>query len=180
MNGVDIGDQLHAAGHHIRSVKGWKALLYDSIQLALTNAFLLSKYSAVPDAERWIDYLAFRREVYEQLQAIGGSSGQRQGDHRRVLSLGHRTLSPRRHTRTQTIQHDWIAKPQRICAHCSRVRRGTRQGLKAQRVPLGELKNDRLLKIHRSVYGCKQCGVNLCRYGECWDLFHGIKPSKDH
>ncbi len=26
--------------------------------------------------------------------------------------------------------------------------------------------------IHDSIYGCKQCGVNLCKNRGCFDVFH--------
>jgi hypothetical protein len=45
-----------------------------------------------------------------------------------------------------------------------------------QRTPLGEVSGN-LGNISRSSWGCKQCGVVLCREGDCWEAFHRVEIS---
>ena len=63
MGGSDKGDQMRAQGSTPPATKGWKALFYYSIQLALCNAYLISTNARVDPERRYDKNEALRRDV---------------------------------------------------------------------------------------------------------------------
>lgn len=165
MGGVDTGDQYHAQGAHPRSNKGWKALFWDSIEVALGNAYCLSVKSPLGLGEPplpWRLYNDFKDAVAMAFMEGGGDWG-RGEQHHRTARLQPGISEP----------HERIKMPQRRCKACSEVTKALKRGLQGARMPLGNLNpNQRPPEPRRAASGCKACGVNLCRYGKCWKAYH--------
>ena len=58
-----------------------------------------------------------------------------------------------------------------ICVYCKGLRFKDRP---KKRVTLAQIASNqgRESSTHESVYGCKQCGVHLCKDRGCFDVFH--------
>ena len=168
MNGVDRGDQMRAAAKRQRAIKGWKALFYDQVQLALCNAFFLA--SRAPNATP-VTYLAFRRAVSAALISKGGDWGEG-NQHPRLAYLNQDNLAlPRYDIRSKQL-HERIPRSQQVCVVCSSNKRAVVRGLRTGRRTLGEIDPNLLPKVHRATSGCKAYKVNLCVYGPCWNIHH--------
>ena len=171
MGGVDRGDQIRAQGSTPPAIKGWKALFYDSIQLALCNAYLLSIHARVGSQQRYDHYELFRRDAAAAFIRSGGDFGEGL-QHPRLDFMSKTNIALPKQITRRNEGHERIAMPQRVCKVCRRNARCITRGLKSGRVPLGNLDQNTLPQVSRPLSGCKTCGVNLCKRGRCWDIYH--------
>ena len=171
MNGVDRGDQLRALGKAPRRNKGWKALFYDSIQLFLCNAYLLSKHHPQGCPKELLNPIEFKRAVIEVLISGGGNWGVRSVHPRLHWHFIEDEKPPPMVLRGHEV-HKRVKMPQRACRVCRRNRGAMKGGLTARRIPLSDLNPNTLPRVSRSTSGCQDCGVSLCVRGNCWEAWH--------
>ena len=171
MGGVDQGDQLRAQGTTPRASKGWKALLYDSFQLALCNTYLLAARAPGASNRPPITYLDVRRDVSSALIREGGDWGQG-NQHPRLDQPNSANLDLPRYYLRDIDLHQRIKKSQAVCAICRNLKKSIKRGLDQGRTPLGDKSPNLLSTVPRPTSGCKTCKVNLCKYSDCWEIWH--------
>ena len=170
MNGVDRGDQLRALGTTPRASKGWKALFYDDIQLALCNAHLLSKRTPGWASEALEDPTKFKMAVAEALISGGGDWGV--GEAHPRLDWWFQENQPRPYDFRRGVAHERVKKDRGVYRVCSRIYHATKRDLQAGRIVLGDLPVNALPHVPVTNWGCEACGVNLCFKGKCWEAYH--------
>jgi hypothetical protein len=137
--------------------------LYNTV---LCNSYLLSSY--VEDRSKGCGHekgqWEFQDKLIAQLLKCAKASGQM--PKRCVLSPKSPSLSPaQEHTCVRRVR-------EQDCRGCSIA--GQSCELSKKRRALGDiLGNSRPQKRPRStLYGCKACGLPLCKEGPCWEAFH--------
>lgn len=160
MNAVDQSDQLRASYSGERRVRrgGWHALFELIFHTVLVNCWLLSKHSeGVFKSPK-----EFRRSLFQAL-----------------LELNNKAQGKRKRSETQKNQaqiegpstpsgHQLQYTSKAVdCQSCS-VRSKKRRAL--------ELTNQNI-RMKCSHYGCKACGVHLCKEGPCFSQYHSVVDS---
>ena len=173
MNGVDQGDQLHVdMGGRGRQYKNWKALFFRGLlAIAVTNGYLLSRYSRVPKDNKYESQTLFKKRLAEELMRASN----RVPPKRMQQALDKRKLG--------TISdHHWQRMKQRQCGYCSRVNGNIlREGPANKRARVLQERSPNLnvgiasseKAIKRPLWGCVECDINLCKRGnDCWKQWH--------
>jgi len=168
MGAVNEFDHLTAQNAGLRHVErgGHQALEHWLLRTVLINCYLLSYCSDVPEP-RQVSFRSqqdFRRQLVGALLAKG-----RDGEvcpKRRIsqISQGADQVPIQLHEQVK------LGKKRR-CVSCKGLRFGDRP---KKRQALAEIaaNHGRESLIHDSIYGCKQCDVNLCKNSGCFDVFH--------
>jgi len=152
MGGVDLCDQ-HCSYYRVgnKTVKWWKYLFWHFISLAINNAYVIYKASALPltatggvaRQKALKTHKMFRLEIMEQL--VGTFS--------RPVQVKRLRASPGvvlQNSDAMIAHICQLSADQRLCHYCNRGREG------------GKV---------RTRYVCKDCNVNLCAAG-CFQRYH--------
>jgi hypothetical protein len=168
MGAVDEFDHLTAQNAGLRHVErgGHQALEHWLLRTVLINCYLLSYCSDVPEP-RQVSFRSqqdFRRQLVSALLAKG-----RDGEvcpKRRISQISQGADQ----VPTQLHEQVRLGKKRR-CVSCKGLRFRDRP---KKRQALAEIaaNHGRESLMHDSIYGCKQCGVNLCKNRGCFDVFH--------
>ena len=161
LNGVDRGDQLHAASIRSKNIKPWKALFDDSIQVMLGNAYLLSNRSSMNASERFTNDAEFKKAAAEAIIARGGIWGYDQAkSHVRFDYYHQGNFAVAKHA---SDFHCLFKMGRGRCAVCSRKRKLQYRGLASGRGPLRERDINtlpRLLSLIRAAASAMYAYIN--------------------
>jgi len=166
---VDEVDHLTAQNAGLRLIRrgGAQALEHWLLRVSLTNSYLLSLYSDVPEPRqvKFRSQKDFRQKLIQSLLAQGRTEVPR-SNKRRISRV-----EPEADNMPLTL-HTFIKMPKRgWCFYCKGGRVTDRP---QKRVALGQIavQNNRQSAMHQSSYGCKECNISLCRERGCWLKYH--------
>lgn len=159
MGGVDIANQLRASYTTLqeRNKRYWKPLFHWLLDIAITNAYLLyrASYSSLEPEDGHE-----RRHFQEQLVAS-------------LTSFNY----------TDAREHTRVVRPTRAyCIYCRNnwtrwtPKHAQPRGPRAFGTDLTNLgpprRARRVFRGSKTQYGCLECGVVLCKKGDCWQRWH--------
>jgi Transposase IS4 len=151
-----------------RNRRTWRALFFFFLKTSIVNAYHLQQWGGCPPDEN--------ENEDEDDSLIGRTAAHRKFREDLITALWS-YASETGPSAPLEITHEWLKQKSRYrkCVQCraeghSRLPKG-----KAvyKRSPLGELSGNRG-GPSRSSWGCKQCGVVLCREGDCWEEYHPL------
>lgn len=177
MNGVDVADQLRSYYNTQRThFKTWKPLWHFLLDVTITNGYKIAHCTPErPNGEGWRHYShkQFRTKLASQL--FGHS--ERLGVYRQPP----KPLSAHVYQATER-EHGHITSmgSTKYCKACECAKRPVRKQAAIRR-PLGKLSVNSTVnagtnthqkrrdnRCSRTKYGCKLCGIHLCRNWMCW------------
>ena len=172
MNPIDVGDQLKSYMAGLRPIRigGWKAIWHWLFNTILMNAYKLSFHSDVEPHLKWTKQTDFRRAIIDAIfdDALLPAGDYGKGTRKRRFSgmSGNDILIPQhRHTRCRM---SWQGE----CKCCKGERLGDRI---LKRPALGQISHNlrRRTQRRRTIMGCQECNIHLCKEGPCFDRYHG-------
>ena len=132
--------------------------------IVLVNSYLIAIYSGAKEGVKYESQDKFRLEIIEALLRLGKDAG---GPLKRLFSSTiQEALEVLLH------RHQEVKMPTRKdCAACKGGRHWDRP---PKRVALSEIAANKGRKCDRktTIFGCKQCRVNLCNRNGCFDRYH--------
>jgi hypothetical protein len=151
-----------------RNRRTWRALFFFFLKTSIVNAYHLQQWGGcLPDKNedegeddpligRTAAHRKFREDLITALWSYAGETGP---------------------SAPLEVTHEWLKQKSRYrkCVQCRAEGRSRLPKGKAvyKRSPLDELSGNQG-GPSRSSWGCKQCGVVLCREGACWEEYHRV------
>lgn len=146
MGSVDIANQYRASYEiHRKTNRSWFPLFFFFLDASIINAWRIQCIYKQQHQQPVDSQLAFRQKLYRELFAFAAQAARPQPNYQQ----GQGQANSQGHQRSRLDK-------QLPCVWCQYIREKGTRGQRATRT--------------RS--GCRECGVALCKKGQCWDEFH--------